>query len=613
MINELTKQDISWYNSALIENKIINLDSIKYDIDKTIQFLFKESLKMHRRQMTPRVRELTSKQKIRDIRLYPFADERQYRLYIQDLMSVYANIAMPTVRQNIERWTEKVDADFDSLKMDDFNDEFQRMITELEQTQSDMFNPNGEGVQGKNNFFSRTTIFAALAGIGFSVSRFNKKQQDKFTKRILGQPFNPSELWLEDVLLLWSNNNFNLIKSLTGEYIKKVNTIVSEGISEGRTWDAIMRDMRGMNKNMTKSRATLIARDQVGKLNGQLTKRRSQEAGISLYRWFTALDERVRSTHKVVHNRIMRWDDNSVYADTIAEARDGKWKSRSSISGYVGTPGQDVQCRCTSGAVFVEMIEEVDKELKGEEAFKEIDKKKEERQIAEKEKKAAKRKKPIKKPEKLPVIKPGKEKKGTPIPKKKVPISREESEKRVSKNLKDTEDRIKDLKKENIAIIDNDGNTILEKEGLEKSVSLTKAEQNKVKNARVMTHNHPPELFDTGYLQTSNFTIDDIQAASLLNIDEVRATNFKFNKKTTFSMKGAGKLSSKEVKVFSDILDKEADTVLNRFIKKRQDANNFADATSKEIEDNWHNIYRRSSTTFNTKSDKKLIYRRVEE
>ncbi|KKL65914.1 hypothetical protein LCGC14_2150250, partial [marine sediment metagenome] len=102
MINELTKQDISWYNSALKQNDIINLDEYKEDIDKNTQLLFKESLKMHRRQMTPRVRELTSKQVIRDVRLYPFADERQYRLYIQDIMNVYADIAMPTVRQNIE-------------------------------------------------------------------------------------------------------------------------------------------------------------------------------------------------------------------------------------------------------------------------------------------------------------------------------------------------------------------------------------------------------------------------------------------------------------------------------------------------------------------------------
>lgn len=368
MINDLTKQDISWYNSALKKNDIINLDEYKEDIDKNTQFLFKELLKMHRRQMTPRVRELTSKQVIRDVRLYPFADERAYRLYIQDIMNVFADIAMLTIRQNIERWVDEFNTD--SLNMDDFNDEFQRMITEMNQAQSDMFDTDGDGVEGRKNFYNRVAIFSALAAFGISISRFNKKQQDKFTKRILGQPFSPSEPWLEDVLTLWSNDNFGLIKSLSSEYIKKVNTIVSTGIADGNTWDKIMRDMRGMNKNMTKPRATLIARDQTGKLNGRLTKRRNQEAGISLYQWFTALDERVRpvnpklststsvQNHRLMHGTYNRWDDATVFSEDQGKT----WKKRpSNMQGAI--PGSQIQCRCSSGTVFAELFGEVDKEL----------------------------------------------------------------------------------------------------------------------------------------------------------------------------------------------------------------------------------------------------------
>ncbi len=114
---------------------------------------------------------------------------------------------------------------------------------------------------------------------------------------------------------------------------------------------------------VSENRARLIARDQVGKLNGRLTKRRSQEAGLDLYRWNTAGDERVRSTHKKLNNKICKWDNDTVYADSVADARAGNWKSRSGAGMFVGTPGQDIQCRCTSIPIVDDVIDEVDKEI----------------------------------------------------------------------------------------------------------------------------------------------------------------------------------------------------------------------------------------------------------
>lgn len=361
MINPLKTTDILWYNSELERNKITTLNQNRFDVDENTQLLFRETLKMHRRGMKPHIRKRTQSPGQGATWLYPFATERQYQRYIFDLMDVYALIAMPTVRQNIDRWV--AEARDDSIKTDQFNDEFQRMITEMNNTQDDMFDEGGDGVDGKRNFFNRASILAALTGFAISVSDFNKKQQDKFTKIVLGQPFNPIEPFLDNVIKAWANNNFILIQSLTIEYIKKTNTIVADGIAAGNPSDEIMRELRKMNKNMTRSRATLIARDQVGKLNGQLTRRRNQEMGLNFYKWVTALDERVRSTHKPLHNKIMTWNDNSIFADSIAQAEAGNWQSRSSINGFIGIPGQDVQCRCTSVPQFAEMIQAIDEEL----------------------------------------------------------------------------------------------------------------------------------------------------------------------------------------------------------------------------------------------------------
>ena len=337
----------------------------KQDIDTNTSTLFKEMLKMKRREMTPGNRRRTQSPNITQVRLYPMSQERKYTRYLFDLMDVYSDIATPILRDNMNRWVDE--QKIDNVRSDEFNDEFQLMTTELKEVQKDMFEPGGDGVQDdKGNIYSFLTITTALAVLGISVSKHNTKQGDKFTKQVLGVPFTPFEPWLEDVMDIWTLRNHDLINSLTTEYIKKVNFIVPEGIVNGDTVQKIMSDFRKMDTNMTRSRARLLARDQVGKLNGRLTKRRNQELGLDLYRWMTAQDERVRSKHKVLHGKIMRWDDNSVYADSIADARAGNWKSRSSIKGYIGIPGQDIQCRCTSQAVFDEIIEGIDNEIRKE-------------------------------------------------------------------------------------------------------------------------------------------------------------------------------------------------------------------------------------------------------
>ncbi|KKL44371.1 hypothetical protein LCGC14_2366370, partial [marine sediment metagenome] len=167
---------------------------------------------------------------------------------------------------------------------------------------------------------------------------------------------------MDEVVKAWVANDLTLIKSLTDEYIKKVNSIVVEGISNGETNDSIMRRMMATNKNMTKSRASLIARDQVGKLNGRLIKRRNQESGLNLYEWLTAMDERVREKHKKLNHKICRWDNDNVYANSIDDAKDGNWRNRGATR-YVGIPGSDVQCRCGSISIVVQLNQEIDKEI----------------------------------------------------------------------------------------------------------------------------------------------------------------------------------------------------------------------------------------------------------
>lgn len=60
----------------------------------------------------------------------------------------------------------------------------------------------------------------------------------------------------------------------------------------------------------------MIARDQTAKVNGDLASRRQRAVGINYFQWIDSDDERVRSRHESIANRltaygkgIYRWDN----------------------------------------------------------------------------------------------------------------------------------------------------------------------------------------------------------------------------------------------------------------------------------------------------------------
>ena len=82
---------------------------------------------------------------------------------------------------------------------------------------------------------------------------------------------------------------------------------------------------------VSKSRASLIARDQVLKLNGQVAQSRQTMAGIAAYRWSTSRDERVRDSHRDLDKTVHKWSEPPEVAP-----------------GRFCHPGMDYQCRCVS-------------------------------------------------------------------------------------------------------------------------------------------------------------------------------------------------------------------------------------------------------------------------
>lgn len=135
------------------------------------------------------------------------------------------------------------------------------------------------------------------------------------------------------VIDTFREENLRLITNLSEEMLDRVGAIVKDFLG-GRVEDLADELQKGLD--FSESRANLVARDQTLKLNGQLTRVRQQNAGISEYVWTTSRDERVRPEHQDLDGQTFRWDNPP----------------------SPGHPGEDYQCRCTAYPVIPGLGEE---------------------------------------------------------------------------------------------------------------------------------------------------------------------------------------------------------------------------------------------------------------
>lgn len=142
-----------------------------------------------------------------------------------------------------------------------------------------------------------------------------------------------NEPWLLDQLASYNRQISSLIKSLSQEQVSKISGAVLRAMQSGDAWKDVSKEIQ-KGIGICERRANLIARDQVSKLNGALTRHRQMQAGIKNYVWRTSLDERVRPSHKANEGKVFSW----------RKAPDNTGHNH---------PGGDYQCRCTAEPVVL--------------------------------------------------------------------------------------------------------------------------------------------------------------------------------------------------------------------------------------------------------------------
>lgn len=147
---------------------------------------------------------------------------------------------------------------------------------------------------------------------------------------------------MEALVRDFAERNAALITGLVDDTVQEIAGVVQSAATRGVRVEALADEIRE-RLGVSESRAELIARDQVLKLNGEATEQRQREAGITRYTWSTSRDERVRGnpdglypdaepSHYDLDGQVFSWD-----SPPPAGPR-----------GEPAHPGEAIQCRCVA-------------------------------------------------------------------------------------------------------------------------------------------------------------------------------------------------------------------------------------------------------------------------
>lgn len=173
---------------------------------------------------------------------------------------------------------------------------------------------------------------------GKKVSLYNKRERNRIIRSVLGVDVIAAEPWLADMMTSWVNENRKLIRTIPQRELDDIEGIVQRGLRSGDNISNIRDDIRKRYNN-SEYRARLIARDQIAKLNGQITEQRQTQLGITHAIWVTSGDERVRDSHALLDGTRFSWEEGA--------GPDGIF------------PGQEINCRCISAPDLSGLLDEL--------------------------------------------------------------------------------------------------------------------------------------------------------------------------------------------------------------------------------------------------------------
>ena len=177
-------------------------------------------------------------------------------------------------------------------------------------------------------------IAAFVAAMVVGVGLFNRRQVERQLSSTLGVGLPQSEPAIPALSSAANRENVRRVRELartTGNTAaEEASRIIRAGGSPAEARAAIEARFK-----VSRSRARVIARDQVNKVNAELTRVRQTAAGITSYIWRTVGDDLVRDTHEEFNGRRFTWASGSPE----------------------GHPGEPINCRCVAEPVVDDLRE----------------------------------------------------------------------------------------------------------------------------------------------------------------------------------------------------------------------------------------------------------------
>jgi len=230
--------------------------------------------------------------------------EKMLRGRVNVIERVFLDLAGPAIRELQEEFRER--------RSDSASIDVVRIVSLIRGTLPGMADKDEEG----------------LRYIGGQIDEDVISASDKNLSRLFNIPI-ATAAGSEAAVQQWIRTNVELIKSLQGKALDEIELLVSQAVMSGKPTLALMQDIKGRFQ-VSRSKASLLARDQTAKLTGKINEEQQVKHGITKYVWSTSGDANVRQSHAELDGTIQDW---AAPPEIPGE-------------GYSAHPGEDFQCRC---------------------------------------------------------------------------------------------------------------------------------------------------------------------------------------------------------------------------------------------------------------------------
>lgn len=192
-------------------------------------------------------------------------------------------------------------------------------------------------------------IAQAAGNAGNRIASHVRAEVDGQIKQVVGIDVFGGDQKLTDHVNTFVRQQLVQVQALKSATLNKVHAAVFDGLRQGLRVEPLAAKLR-QEVGLSKTRATIIANDQVGKLNGELTRLRQTNLGITRYKWITARDELVRPGHRALDGTVQTWA-----SPPVVNPKTGK-------RAHPGFDTHFYPCRCSAQPVIEDLLAGIDDE-----------------------------------------------------------------------------------------------------------------------------------------------------------------------------------------------------------------------------------------------------------